>query len=160
MDIFTCFVPGMLTLGITSGAVAGSKADQYLQLAEDVAQTCHMFYASQPSGIYRTSLTAPCQTSHDEPAGPVRIAYDVQAPACKTAAWNGQVMCGYAACHGVNSGKNVNVYQALCECGFLKLQQLRQAFGVWNGSTGQGIPALSFVKHGCQDNSVAMYNAP
>ncbi|KAK9851563.1 hypothetical protein WJX84_007256 [Apatococcus fuscideae] len=51
MDIFTCFVPGMLTLGITSGAVTGSKADQYLQLAEDVAQTCHMFYASQPSGL-------------------------------------------------------------------------------------------------------------
>ncbi len=50
MDEFSCFVPGMLSLGITSGAVTGSKANSYLQLAEDIAQTCHMFYTTQPSG--------------------------------------------------------------------------------------------------------------
>jgi hypothetical protein len=35
---------------LTSGAVTGSKASSYLQLAEDIAQTCHMFYTTQPSG--------------------------------------------------------------------------------------------------------------
>ena len=52
MDVFTCFVPGMLSLGITSGAVTGAKATSYLRLAEDVAQTCHMFYTTQPSGSH------------------------------------------------------------------------------------------------------------
>lgn len=50
MDHLVCFVPAMLALGSHTGAVSGSKADQYMQLAENLTETCWQFYAVQPTG--------------------------------------------------------------------------------------------------------------
>ncbi|DBB13854.1 TPA: hypothetical protein ACH3X3_000846 [Trebouxia sp. C0006] len=51
MDHLVCFVPAMLALGSHTGAVSGSKADQYMQLAENLTETCWQFYAVQPTGL-------------------------------------------------------------------------------------------------------------
>lgn len=50
MDHLVCFVPAMLALGSHTGAVSSSKADQYMQLAENLTETCWQFYAVQPTG--------------------------------------------------------------------------------------------------------------
>ena len=50
MDHLVCFVPAMLALGSHMGAVTGSKADQYMQLAEKLTETCWQMYAIQPTG--------------------------------------------------------------------------------------------------------------
>ena len=50
MDHLVCFVPAMLALGSHTGAVSGRKADQYMQLAENLTETCWQFYAVQPTG--------------------------------------------------------------------------------------------------------------
>lgn len=50
MDHLVCFVPAMLALGSHMGAVTGSKADQYMQLAENLTETCWQMYATQPTG--------------------------------------------------------------------------------------------------------------
>lgn len=53
MEHLTCFVPGMLALGVTQGAVAGNatKAARYLSVAADVAETCWHMYDRQVSGL-------------------------------------------------------------------------------------------------------------
>lgn len=50
MDHLACFVPGMLALGSAHGAVTGSKAQQYMELAENMTATCYQMYARQPTG--------------------------------------------------------------------------------------------------------------
>ena len=50
MDHLVCFVPAMLALGSHMGAVTGDKADQYMQLAEKLTETCWQMYATQPTG--------------------------------------------------------------------------------------------------------------
>lgn len=55
MDHLACFVPGMLVLGRMNGAEA-SNFDS-LQLAEDLTETCHQFYARSPSGLSGESAT-------------------------------------------------------------------------------------------------------
>ena len=50
MDHLVCFVPAMLALGSHMGAITGSKADQYMQLAEKLTETCWQLYATQPTG--------------------------------------------------------------------------------------------------------------
>ena len=50
MDHLVCFVPAMLALGSHMGAVTGSKAEQYMQLAENLTETCWQLYATQPTG--------------------------------------------------------------------------------------------------------------
>ena len=50
MDHLVCFVPAMLALGSHMGAVTGSKAEQYMQLAEKLTETCWQMYATQPTG--------------------------------------------------------------------------------------------------------------
>ncbi|KAL3145318.1 hypothetical protein ABBQ38_001578 [Trebouxia sp. C0009 RCD-2024] len=51
MDHLVCFVPAMLALGSHMGAVTGDKADQYMQLAEKLTETCWQMYATQPTGL-------------------------------------------------------------------------------------------------------------
>ncbi|KAA6418245.1 MAG: mannosyl-oligosaccharide 1 [Trebouxia sp. A1-2] len=51
MDHLVCFVPAMLALGSHTGAVSGVKADHYMQLAENLTETCWQFYAVQPTGL-------------------------------------------------------------------------------------------------------------
>lgn len=51
MDHLVCFVPAMLALGIHMGAVTTDKAGQYMQLAEQLTETCWQLYASQPTGL-------------------------------------------------------------------------------------------------------------
>eukprot|EP00208_Stichococcus_sp_RCC1054_P002855 CAMPEP_0206140740 /NCGR_PEP_ID=MMETSP1473-20131121/10503_1 /ASSEMBLY_ACC=CAM_ASM_001109 /TAXON_ID=1461547 /ORGANISM="Stichococcus sp, Strain RCC1054" /LENGTH=567 /DNA_ID=CAMNT_0053535003 /DNA_START=347 /DNA_END=2050 /DNA_ORIENTATION=+ len=51
MDHLACFVPGMLALGSAHGAVTGSKAQQYMELAENMTATCYQMYARQPTGL-------------------------------------------------------------------------------------------------------------
>lgn len=50
MDHLACFAPAMLALGATYGAVTGAKADQYMQLARNLTETCYQMYARQPTG--------------------------------------------------------------------------------------------------------------
>ncbi|GAB4814643.1 hypothetical protein N2152v2_001689 [Parachlorella kessleri] len=50
-DHLVCFVPGMLALGVHSGAVAGEKAKQYMQVAAGVTETCWQMYHTQPTGL-------------------------------------------------------------------------------------------------------------
>ena len=50
MDHLACFAPGMLALGAKYGAVAGAKAEQYMQLARNLTETCYQMYARQPTG--------------------------------------------------------------------------------------------------------------
>lgn len=58
MDHLVCFVPAMLALGSHMGAVTGSKADQYMQLAENLTETCWQMYATQPTGTTPKPLLA------------------------------------------------------------------------------------------------------
>lgn len=50
MDHLVCFVPGMLALGVHTGAVSGAKADKYLEVAAGVTHTCWQMYRSMPTG--------------------------------------------------------------------------------------------------------------
>ncbi len=50
MDHLACFAPAMLALGAKYGAVKGAKAEQYMQLAVNLTETCYQMYARQPTG--------------------------------------------------------------------------------------------------------------
>ena len=50
MDHLACFVPGMLALGVSHGAVKGQKAAQYQSVAENMTYTCYQMYKQQPTG--------------------------------------------------------------------------------------------------------------
>lgn len=51
MDHLSCFVPGMLALGVHEGAVSGDKAGLYMDVAVNVTYTCYMMYNSTPTGL-------------------------------------------------------------------------------------------------------------
>lgn len=51
MDHLACFVPGMLALGVSHGAVTGSKAKQYQAVAANMTYTCYQMYKQQPTGV-------------------------------------------------------------------------------------------------------------
>ena len=53
MDHLACFLPGVLALGVSHGAVSGSKALKYKKLAADLTETCYQMYARQPTGAPR-----------------------------------------------------------------------------------------------------------
>ncbi len=50
MEHLTCFVAGNLALGAHSGAVNGSKADEFLALAQNLTHTCYQMYRQMPTG--------------------------------------------------------------------------------------------------------------
>ena len=50
MDHLACFVPGMLALGVSHGAVTGPKAEQYQAVAANMTYTCYQMYKQQPTG--------------------------------------------------------------------------------------------------------------
>ncbi|KFM22865.1 Mannosyl-oligosaccharide 1,2-alpha-mannosidase MNS1 [Auxenochlorella protothecoides] len=51
MDHLVCFVPGMLALGVHSGAVGGEKGERYMAVAAGVTETCWHMYDRQASGL-------------------------------------------------------------------------------------------------------------
>ena len=57
MDHLTCFVPAMLALGTHMGAVTGAKADSYMQLAENLTETCWQMYHMHPTGQFTAVCT-------------------------------------------------------------------------------------------------------
>ena len=50
MDHLACFIPAMLALGVRAGAVAGDKAVEFLEVAEELGETCWQMYAQMPTG--------------------------------------------------------------------------------------------------------------
>ena len=66
MDHLACFIPAMLALGAQQGAVVGTKAQQYMALAEDLGYTCWKMYSLQPTGagscplLLSTVITGDC----------------------------------------------------------------------------------------------------
>ena len=50
MDHLACFIPAMLALGVHAGAVAGDKAVEFLEVAEELGETCWQMYAQMPTG--------------------------------------------------------------------------------------------------------------
>lgn len=50
MDHLACFIPAMLALGVRARAVAGDKADEFLEVAEELGETCWQMYAQMPTG--------------------------------------------------------------------------------------------------------------
>jgi len=50
MDHLACFIPAMLALGVRARAVAGDKADEFLEVAEELGETCWQMYAQTPTG--------------------------------------------------------------------------------------------------------------
>ncbi|KDD74920.1 glycosyl hydrolase, partial [Helicosporidium sp. ATCC 50920] len=52
MDHLACFVPGMLALGVQSGAVPGAEKQRlYLEAAAELTRTCWQMYARTKSGL-------------------------------------------------------------------------------------------------------------
>lgn len=51
MDHLACFLPGVLALGASHGAVTGTKAVQYMTLAHNMTSTCYEMYARQETGL-------------------------------------------------------------------------------------------------------------
>ena len=50
MDHLACFIPGMLALGGHAGAVTGDKATEFLEVAEELGETCWQMYDQMPTG--------------------------------------------------------------------------------------------------------------
>jgi mannosyl-oligosaccharide alpha-1,2-mannosidase len=55
MEHLACFVPGMLVLGAAE-APTPALADEYVQIAKDIARTCVAMYSSQPCGLSADSV--------------------------------------------------------------------------------------------------------
>lgn len=52
MDHLACFVPGMLALGVESGAVVDApRRVQYVDVAANLTHTCWQMYNRQPTGL-------------------------------------------------------------------------------------------------------------
>ena len=62
MDHLACFVPGMLALGVSHGAVTGSKAKHYQAVAANLTYTCYQMYKQQPTGVLSAYSSAPVST--------------------------------------------------------------------------------------------------
>ena len=50
MDHLACFIPAMLALGAHARAVRGDKAAEFLEVAEELGETCWQMYAQMPTG--------------------------------------------------------------------------------------------------------------
>ena len=50
MDHLACFIPAMLALGAHARAVARDKAAEFLEVAEELGETCWQMYAQMPTG--------------------------------------------------------------------------------------------------------------
>ena len=50
MEHLSCFFPGSIALGIMEGAVAGAKAEQYLDIAEKLTYSCWQMYQRTKTG--------------------------------------------------------------------------------------------------------------
>ena len=56
MDHLACFIPGMLALGAHAGAVTGDKAHEFLEVAEELGETCWQMYDQMPTGARGAQL--------------------------------------------------------------------------------------------------------
>ena len=67
MDHLACFIPGMLALGAHARAVTGDKAHEFLEVAEELGETCWQMYDQMPTGAGGAGppvvITAHIQTS-------------------------------------------------------------------------------------------------
>lgn len=50
LEHLTCYLPGNLALGVAYGAVNGSKADHYMQVAKSLTYSCWQMYERMPVG--------------------------------------------------------------------------------------------------------------
>ena len=51
LEHLTCYLPGNLALGVAYGAVNGSKADQYMEVAKNLTYSCWQMYERMPVGM-------------------------------------------------------------------------------------------------------------
>ncbi|DBB01907.1 TPA: hypothetical protein ACH3X1_000502 [Trebouxia sp. C0004] len=51
LEHLTCYLPGNLALGVTYGAVNGSKADHYMTVAKNLTYSCWQMYEKMPVGL-------------------------------------------------------------------------------------------------------------
>merc|ERR1711865_363872 len=60
MQHLSCFLPGMLALGVNSSVPVNNKAAveaaEVLAIAESIAATCYSFYQTQPTGLSGDSI--------------------------------------------------------------------------------------------------------
>ena len=68
LEHLTCFLPGNLALGVAYGAVNGSKADLYMDVAKNLTYSCWQMYERMPTGHNKctciiTSITTSITTS-------------------------------------------------------------------------------------------------
>jgi len=75
MEHLACFAPGMLVLGAAE-APTKALADEYVQIAKNIARTCVEMYSSQPCGI------SPDQVMFNHETGTISVinAINVQRP--------------------------------------------------------------------------------
>ena len=50
LEHLTCYLPGNLALGVADGAVTGSKADRYMEVATNLTYSCWQMYERMPIG--------------------------------------------------------------------------------------------------------------
>lgn len=50
LEHLTCFLPGNLALGVAYGAVNGSKARLYMDVAKNLTYSCWQMYERMPTG--------------------------------------------------------------------------------------------------------------
>lgn len=50
LEHLTCFLPGNLALGVAYGAVNGSKAGLYMDVAKNLTYSCWQMYERMPTG--------------------------------------------------------------------------------------------------------------
>ena len=57
LEHLTCFLPGNLALGVAYGAVNGTKADLYMDVAKNLTYSCWQMYERMPMGMHACITT-------------------------------------------------------------------------------------------------------
>ncbi|KAL3135602.1 hypothetical protein ABBQ38_006083 [Trebouxia sp. C0009 RCD-2024] len=57
LEHLTCFLPGNLALGVAYGAVNGSKAGLYMDVAKNLTYSCWQMYERMPTGLAPEMVT-------------------------------------------------------------------------------------------------------
>ena len=56
LEHLTCYLPGNLALGAAAGAVNGSKADHYMEVAKNLTYSCWQMYERMPTGLLTATI--------------------------------------------------------------------------------------------------------
>lgn len=59
MEHLSCYLPGNIALGVAEGAVTGTKAQHYLEVAANLTYTCWQMYEKTASGWNSTCQRLP-----------------------------------------------------------------------------------------------------